>query len=61
MAGRNTETVSTYCARLNSTVAIGRIALGKSTLLRSPELSTIAPVDIGVETMERLLDEDVRA
>ncbi len=49
ITGRNTEIVSRYCARLNSTVAIGRIARGKSTLFSRPALSTIAPVDIVAE------------
>jgi hypothetical protein len=38
-----------YWARLNSTVAVGRIARGKRTLLTSPPLSAIAPVDIITE------------
>ena len=56
IAGRNTDTVSRYCARLNSTVAIGRIARGKSTLFSRPALSTIAPVDIVAELAKNVHD-----
>ena len=56
MAGRNTDIVSRYCARLNSTVAIGSIARGKSTLLSRPALSTIAPVDIVAELAKNVHD-----
>ena len=56
ITGRNTETVSRYCAKLNSTVPIGRIARGKSTLLSRPALSTIAPVDIVAELAKNVHD-----
>ncbi len=38
-----------YCARLKRTVAVGRIARGNQTLLTSPPLSAIEPVDIAAE------------
>jgi hypothetical protein len=54
MTGRKTTAVSRNCARLNSTVEIGRMARGKKTLFRRPPLSTMAPVAIMVALAKKL-------
>ncbi len=43
------KTVRRNCARLKSTVPIGKMALGNATLFSSPALSTIDPVDMVAE------------
>src|SRR6516162_1717615 len=53
MIGRNTDRVRRYCARLNRTEPIGRIALGNRTLFKRDALSTMAPVDIEAELAKK--------
>ena len=47
--GRKTAMVRRYCAKLKSTVAIGRMARGNTTVLSRPLLSMIDAVDIMME------------
>ncbi len=49
ISGTNIRTVSRYCARLKSTVAVGRMARGNQTLFTSPALSTIDPAAMTTE------------
>jgi hypothetical protein len=49
MTGRKIEIVSRYWIRLKRTVASGRITRGNATFLRSPALSTFAPVAMVAE------------